>query len=72
MSSHPHLFLGTGHARNERRAWAVIVLCTAMRMSTTTTTTTTIITATTICAPLAGLDRPSHVTIEVSPVAEDA
>jgi hypothetical protein len=70
MSSHPHLFLGTGHARNERRAWAVIVLCTAMRMSTTTTTT--IITATTICAPLAGLDRPSHVTIEVSPVAEDA
>jgi len=32
MSSHPHLFLGTGHARNERRAWAVIGLCTAMML----------------------------------------
>jgi cation diffusion facilitator family transporter len=30
--AHSHLFLGTGHARNERRAWAVIVLCTAMML----------------------------------------
>src|SRR6202047_4619073 len=27
---HSHVFLGAGHARNERRAWAVIVLCSAM------------------------------------------
>src|ERR1700682_1385511 len=27
---HSHIFLGAGHARNERRAWAVIGLCSAM------------------------------------------
>src|SRR5580700_4650504 len=27
---HQHVFLGSGHARNERRAWAVIGLCSAM------------------------------------------
>jgi cation diffusion facilitator family transporter len=27
---HHHIFLGAGHATNERRAWTVIVLCTAM------------------------------------------
>ncbi len=27
---HSHVFLGAGHARNERRAWAVIGLCSAM------------------------------------------
>ena len=27
---HPHVFLGTGHERNERKTWAVIALCTAM------------------------------------------
>jgi cation diffusion facilitator family transporter len=27
---HAHVFLGAGHARNERRAWAVIGLCSAM------------------------------------------
>ena len=27
---HSHIFLGAGHVRNERRAWAVIWLCSAM------------------------------------------
>lgn len=27
---HSHVFLGTGHERNERKTWAVIVLCGAM------------------------------------------
>src|SRR6266702_2696275 len=27
---HSHVFLGTGHERNERRTWGVIALCTAM------------------------------------------
>ena len=30
MQGHSHSFLGASHARNERRTWAVIVLCTAM------------------------------------------
>jgi cation diffusion facilitator family transporter len=30
--THPHVFLGEGHARNERRVWAVIVLCTVMML----------------------------------------
>jgi cation diffusion facilitator family transporter len=29
---HQHVFLGAGHASVERRAWAVIVLCTAMML----------------------------------------
>lgn len=29
-TSHDHVFLGTGHSAVERRAWAVIVLCSAM------------------------------------------
>src|SRR5271155_2556068 len=29
---HQHLFLGSGHAANERKAWAVIVLCSAMML----------------------------------------
>jgi cation diffusion facilitator family transporter len=29
-SSHDHVFLGTGHASNERRTWAVISLCALM------------------------------------------
>jgi cation diffusion facilitator family transporter len=29
---HNHVFLGTGHEQNERRTWAVIVLCTAMML----------------------------------------
>jgi cation diffusion facilitator family transporter len=28
--AHSHVFLGAGHARNERRTWAVIALCTLM------------------------------------------
>src|ERR1700722_12629782 len=28
--THSHVFLGRGHARNERRAWGVIALCTVM------------------------------------------
>ena len=28
--THRHVFLGRGHARNERRTWGVIALCTAM------------------------------------------
>src|SRR5258708_16295575 len=27
---HSHVFLGAGHARNERRTWGVIALCTVM------------------------------------------
>ena len=27
---HSHVFLGTGHEQNERKTWAVIVLCTVM------------------------------------------
>ena len=27
---HEHVFLGQDHARNERRSWAVVVLCGAM------------------------------------------
>ena len=30
MQGHSHSFLGESHARNERRTWAVIVLCTLM------------------------------------------
>ena len=29
-ASHDHVFLGAGHDRNERRTWAVIVLCAVM------------------------------------------
>jgi cation diffusion facilitator family transporter len=29
---HSHVFLGTGHERNERKTWAVIALCTAMML----------------------------------------
>lgn len=29
---HPHVFLGSGHAANERKAWAVIALCSAMML----------------------------------------
>ncbi len=29
---HHHVFLGTGHERNERKTWAVIVLCSAMML----------------------------------------
>ena len=29
---HQHVFLGSGHAANERKAWAVIVLCSAMML----------------------------------------
>jgi cation diffusion facilitator family transporter len=28
--AHDHVFLGTGHERNERKTWAVIILCAAM------------------------------------------
>jgi cation diffusion facilitator family transporter len=30
LSIHSHVFLGTGHERNERRTWMVIALCTVM------------------------------------------
>jgi cation diffusion facilitator family transporter len=30
---HSHVFLGAGHARNERRTWGVIALCTAMMVA---------------------------------------
>src|SRR5256885_6294940 len=30
QDEHSHVFLGAAHARNERRAWAVIGLCSAM------------------------------------------
>jgi cation diffusion facilitator family transporter len=29
-AAHSHVFLGAGHQRNERKAWAVIALCSAM------------------------------------------
>jgi Co/Zn/Cd efflux system component len=29
-AAHSHVFLGTGHARNERKTWGVIALCAAM------------------------------------------
>ena len=32
-SPHSHVFLGTDHARAERRTWAVIVLCTVMMVA---------------------------------------
>src|ERR1700759_2808224 len=32
-SAHNHVFLGSGHDRNERRTWAVIWLCTAMMVA---------------------------------------
>jgi cation diffusion facilitator family transporter len=31
--THGHVFLGAGHIRNERRTWAVIVLCTVMMVA---------------------------------------
>jgi len=31
--AHSHVFLGAGHARNERRTWAVIALCTLMMVA---------------------------------------
>ena len=30
---HSHVFLGTGHERNERRTWAVIILCSLMMVA---------------------------------------
>lgn len=30
---HHHVFLGEGHAKNERKTWAVIVLCSAMMLA---------------------------------------
>jgi len=30
LEGHAHVFLGAGHSRNERKAWAVIALCSAM------------------------------------------
>jgi cation diffusion facilitator family transporter len=30
--AHSHVFLGEGHARNERKTWAVIALCSAMML----------------------------------------
>src|SRR5271165_1314346 len=32
-STHSHVFLGEGHARNERRTWMVIALCSAMMVA---------------------------------------
>src|SRR6195952_3637592 len=29
---HDHIFLGAGHEKNERKTWAVIVLCSAMML----------------------------------------
>src|SRR5271166_5920624 len=31
--THSHVFLGEGHARNERRTWMVIALCSAMMVA---------------------------------------
>jgi hypothetical protein len=31
--SHSHVFLGSGHEKNERRTWAVIALCGAMMVA---------------------------------------
>jgi cation diffusion facilitator family transporter len=33
QAAHSHVFLGTAHATNERRSWAVIVLCGAMMVA---------------------------------------
>src|SRR5580658_1189920 len=33
LEEHSHVFLGTGHARNERKTWAVIALCTVMMVA---------------------------------------
>src|SRR5579863_3141186 len=33
FASHSHVFLGAGHERNERRTWAVIVLCSTMMVA---------------------------------------
>jgi cation diffusion facilitator family transporter len=30
---HPHVFLGEAHERNERKTWAVIVICAAMMVA---------------------------------------
>src|SRR6202140_3426521 len=30
---HSHVFLGAGHARNERRTWSVIALCSVMMVA---------------------------------------
>src|ERR1700680_276736 len=30
---HSHVFLGAGHARNERRTWSVIALCSALMVA---------------------------------------
>src|ERR1700722_19266996 len=30
--AHDHVFLGRGHQKNERKTWAVIVLCAAMML----------------------------------------
>jgi cation diffusion facilitator family transporter len=32
-AAHSHIFLGAGHEKNERRTWAVIILCTAMMLA---------------------------------------
>lgn len=32
-AAHSHVFLGTGHQRNERKTWTVIVLCTVMMLA---------------------------------------
>lgn len=32
QAEHQHVFLGSGHAANERKAWAVIALCSTMMM----------------------------------------
>ena len=32
LDGHSHVFLGTGHEQNERKTWAVIVLCGAMML----------------------------------------
>src|ERR1700712_2489014 len=31
-AGHDHIFLGAGHEENERKTWAVIVLCSAMML----------------------------------------
>ena len=33
LGTHSHVFLGEGHARNERRTWMVIALCSAMMVA---------------------------------------
>jgi hypothetical protein len=33
LTGHTHVFLGTGHERNERRTWGVIVLCGVMMLA---------------------------------------